>query len=267
MRKTKLWISDQWIDASKEVTLKNPHNGEILAEVGYASPDQAKLAIDEAAKAYESFKEALIHERSSILRKAAQILQSHQEEAARIITGESAKPIKDAREEITRTIQTYQLSAEAAKNLHGEVIPMDAVPKGENHTAYVTRQSMGVITAITPFNFLFNLVAHKVGPAIAAGNTIVLKPAKKTPLSSLFLADLFQEAGLPAGVLNIIPGDGKELSEVLTTHDKVSFVTFTGSPKVGAIIRKQAGFRKVTLELGSNSPIMIDRGFSTSEME
>jgi acyl-CoA reductase-like NAD-dependent aldehyde dehydrogenase len=267
MRQTKLWIADEWVKASRLVPLRNPHTNEVLAEIGYASPAQAEQAIDTAAQAFISFRERPIHERAAILSKVSLIVEQRHEEAARIIAEEAAKPIRDARNEIKRTVQTYQLAAEAAKNLYGEVIPMDAVPHGENHTAYVIRQPLGVVSAITPFNFPFNLVAHKVGPAIAAGNSVVLKPAEKTPLSSLFLAEVFQEAGLPAGVLNIIPGDGKELSEVLTTHEKVAFITFTGSPRVGRIIRAQAGLRKVTLELGSNSPMIIDQGFSAKDMD
>jgi len=267
MKRTKLWITDQWVEGSRTVPLTNPHTGEVLAEIGYASPAQAELAINAAAQAYDAFREMPIHQRSAILFRVARIIERRHEEAAQLIAAEAAKPIKSARGEINRTIQTYELSAEAAKNLYGEVIPMDAVPRGENHTAYVTRQPLGVVSAITPFNFPSNLVAHKVGPAIAAGNTIVLKPAEKTPLSSLFLAEVFLEAGLPAGVLNIIPGDGKELSDVLTTHDKVAFITFTGSPRVGKIIRAQAGLRKVTLELGSNSPLLIDRGFNENELD
>lgn len=267
MRKTKLWIAGKWVTASRNVTLYNPHTGGALAEIGHASPKQASLAIEAAAQAFLSFSDMPIHERAMILHKAALIIELRQEEAALIIVEEAAKPITAARKEIKRTIQTYHLSAEAAKYLHGEVIPMDAVPHGENHIAYVTRKPLGVVTAITPFNFPFNLVAHKVGPAIAAGNTIVLKPAEKTPLSSLFLAEVFQEAGLPPGVLNIIPGDGKKLSEVLTQHDKVPYITFTGSPKVGSIIRKQAGLRRVALELGSNSPLLVDQGFNTTELD
>jgi acyl-CoA reductase-like NAD-dependent aldehyde dehydrogenase len=267
MKRTQLWIGDRWIDGDGHVVLHNPHSGEVLAEIGYASQSQAELAIETAAQAFESFRETPAHERAAILLRAAQIIERRQEEAARIIAEEAAKPIRAARSEIERTLQTYTLAAEAAKNLSGEVIPMDAVPRGENHTAYVIRQPLGVVSAITPFNFPFNLVAHKVGPAIAAGNTIVLKPAEKTPLSALFLAEVFQQAGLPQGVLNIIPGDGKELSEVLTTHEQVAFITFTGSPRVGKIIRAQAGLRKVTLELGSNSPLLIDRGFSPNDLD
>jgi acyl-CoA reductase-like NAD-dependent aldehyde dehydrogenase len=267
MTTTKLWINDSWIDASGTFSLDNPHTGERLAEIGYASVEQAEMAIHAAHEAYQSFRTVAAHERGDILYRVADIIERRKEEAAQIIAKEAAKPIRAARGEIARTITTYRFAAEAAKDIRGETIPMDAAPRGENHVAYVQWKSLGVVTAITPFNFPFNLVAHKVGPAIAAGNTIVLKPAEKTPLSALFLAEVFQEAGLPKGVLNIIPGDGKELSEILTTHPKVAFITFTGSPRVGRIIRQQAGFRKVTLELGSNSPLIVDEGMSEADLD
>lgn len=264
---TQLWVDGAWLDAAQTVPLNNPYTGERIANVGYASVEQATRAIDAAHRAFQTFHTRAAHERADILYRAAELLTARKEEAARIIALEAAKPIQAARGEIARTIATYRFAAEAAKDIHGETIPMDAAPRGENHVAFIQWKPVGVVTAITPFNFPFNLVAHKVGPAIAAGNTIVLKPAEKTPLSALFLAELFTEAGLPNGVLNIIPGDGKELSEILTTHPQVAFVTFTGSPRVGHLIRQQAGFRKVTLELGSNAPLIIDEGMNTADLD
>lgn len=267
MQYTKLWVNGEWVVGTRSETLVNPHTGKPLAEVGYASPEQAKQAIEVAAKAFVSFRTVPAHERARILRSVADALANRREEAARLIAQEAAKPITAARIEVDRTIQTYLFSAEAARDIRGETIPMDAAPRGEHHTAFTKKCPIGVVSAITPFNFPMNLVAHKVGPAIAAGNTVVLKPAEQTPLSGLLLAELFADAGLPSGVLNIIPGSGAELGEVLTTHKDVSFVTFTGSPRVGKLIRAQAGLRKVTLELGSNSPLLIDEGFSSSELD
>lgn len=267
MKQTELWIGGNWVSAHRYESLKYPQNGVEIAQVGYASVEQAKQAIEIAAEAYETFRHTPAYQRADILYKVADILQHRKEEASRLIAEEAGKPIKAARGEVDRSIQTYRFSAEAAKSTVGEYIPMDAAPGGEHHIAYTKRVPLGVVTAITPFNFPSNLVAHKVGPAIAAGDTIVLKPAEQTPLSALLLADIFEQAGLPAGVLNVIPGSGQELSEVLTTHPKVAFVTFTGSPRVGKIIRAQAGLRKVTLELGSNSPLLIDEGFSDDELD
>ncbi|MDF2680783.1 MAG: aldehyde dehydrogenase [Brevibacillus sp.] len=260
MDKWHLWINGKWEEGEQYEPLHSPYTGEVIAHIAQATTEDAKKAIEGAHFAFQEFKNMPAHERSQILMKAVQLLEQRKEEAARIIASEAAKPIKAARTEIIRTIQTYQFAAEEAKRMYGERIPMDAAVGGENRVGFTMRVPMGVVSAITPFNFPFNLVAHKVGPAIAAGNSIVLKPAEKTPLSSLFLAELFQEAGLPDGVLNIIPGLGPELGPILNTHPYVKNITFTGSPRVGKEIRKLAEFRKVTLELGSNSALIVDEG-------
>ncbi|WNC13894.1 aldehyde dehydrogenase family protein [Brevibacillus brevis] len=260
MDKRHLWINGKWVEGEKYEPLHSPYTGEVLAHIAQATIEDAKKAIEGAHAAFQAFKDRPAYERAQILANAVHLLEQRKEEAARIIASEAAKPIKAARMEIVRTIQTYQFAAEEAKRIYGERIPMDAAVGGENRIGFTMRVPMGVVSAITPFNFPFNLVAHKVGPAIAAGNTIVLKPAEKTPLSALFLAELFQEAGLPDGVLQIIPGLGPELGPVLNTHPYVKNITFTGSPRVGKEIRKLAEFRKVTLELGSNSALIVDEG-------
>ena len=157
-----------------------------------------------------------------------------------------------ARGEVDRTVQTYKFAAEEAKRIYGETLPLDAAPGADGRIAYTIRKPIGVIGAITPFNFPLNLVAHKVGPAIAAGNTVVLKPADQTPLSSYALVELFEEAGLPNGALNIISGPGSTVGEAIVKNDYVASITFTGSPKVGIGIKQKAGLKRVTLELGSN---------------
>lgn len=264
---TQLWIDGCFVQADRLVPLESPHTGDLVAHIGYASVQQAEKAIVSAAKAFETFQYTPAWKRAEILRKVADLIADRKDELVDTIVRESGKPMKAARGEIDRTVETYRFAAEAARDIRGESITLDAAPRGEHYQAYTVQRPVGVVSAITPFNFPMNLVAHKVGPAIAAGNAIVLKPAEQTPLSALVLGHMFQDAGLPDGVLNIIPGDGKELSEVLTTHDKVAFVTFTGSPRVGKLIRAQAGLKKVTLELGSNSPLLIDEGFSDAELE
>ncbi|MGE8207371.1 aldehyde dehydrogenase family protein [Heyndrickxia sp. NPDC080065] len=259
-KKWQLWIGGKWREAKTYEALFNPHTEDEIAQIGQAEPEDAVEAVVEANAAFQKFRSYPAHARAKILAKVATIMEERSEECVKIMVLESAKSIRNAREEISRTIQTYRFAAEAAKSNYGEQIPMDAAEGGEKRFGFTTRTPIGVVTAITPFNFPFNLVAHKVGPAIAAGNSIVLKPAEQTPLSSLILAEIFKEAGLPDGVLNIIPGKGDVLSEVLTTHPHVKKVTFTGSVEVGHIIQQQAGFRKLTLELGSNSPFIIDEG-------
>lgn len=153
---------------------------------------------------------------------------------------------------------TYQFAAEEAKRIYGETIPMDAAPGGEGRIGMTWREPLGVVVAITPFNFPFNLVAHKLGPAFAAGNTVVLKPAEQTPLSALAIAEIFQEAGLTDGALQVITGSGRELSDALLMDERVKKVTFTGSASVGKLIKQKAGLRKVTLELGSNAALIVE---------
>lgn len=260
MKKWGLWIEGKWVEGQRYEPLHAPQTGEVIAQIAQAGEAEANRAIEVAHTAFQQFRWMPAHERAAILQNVVRLLDEKKEEAAQIIAQEAAKPIKAARSELIRTIQTYQFAAEEAKRIYGERIPMDAAIGGEDRIGFTMRVPMGVVSAITPFNFPFNLVAHKVGPAIAAGNAIVLKPAEKTPLSSLFLAELFQAAGLPDGVLNIITGFGPELGPVLNTHPHVKNITFTGSPRVGKEIRKLAEFRKVTLELGSNSALLIDQG-------
>ncbi|GGB69430.1 aldehyde dehydrogenase family protein [Fictibacillus barbaricus] len=261
-----LWIDGKWVETQRYEPIISPFSGEKIAMIAQASVEDAEKAIVSAQNAFGQFKKVPAHKRSEILDKFVSLLYQRKEEAAKIIANEAAKPIKIARSEIDRTIQTYRFSAEEAKRMYGERIPMDAAVGGEERVGFTMRFPIGVISAITPFNFPFNLVAHKVGPAIAAGNTIVLKPAESTPLSGLFLGELFQEAGLPDGVLNIITGLGPELGPTLTAHPYVKKITFTGSPEVGKQIIGNAGFRKVTLELGSNSALIIDDGIDIEKI-
>ncbi|MCK9905562.1 aldehyde dehydrogenase family protein, partial [Frankia sp. Cpl3] len=219
--------------------------------MGQADESDTDDAIEAAKEAAKKMAKMPAHERAAILDKAASLLEQRKEEMARILATEAAKPLKTARGEIARTIQTYRFAATEARQIHGETVPLDAAPGGEGRIAFTLRKPIGVVGAITPFNFPFNLVAHKVGPAIAAGNTVVLKPASQTPLASLALAEIFQEAGLPAGALNIIPGKGSVVGEKLVKDNRIAAVTFTGSPEVGIAMKNKAGLKRITLELGS----------------
>ncbi len=185
-------------------------------------------------------------------------MRGRKQEFAEILAKEAGKPLSAGLTEIDRTIATYQFSAEAAKQSTGETVPMDAAPGTKDRIGFTKRIPLGVVSAITPFNFPFNLVAHKLGPAFAVGNTVVLKPATQTPLSALVMAEIFKEAGLPDGVLQIVTGSGSELSDTLVTHPLVKKVTFTGSGAVGLKIKEKVGLRKVTLELGSNAALIVE---------
>ncbi|WCN37385.1 aldehyde dehydrogenase family protein [Aneurinibacillus uraniidurans] len=261
VEKKHLYLAGQKQEASSYKQLRSPHTGEVVADVAVGTRADMKKAIDHAAEAAKVMAKMPAHRRAAILQEVSRLLAERKEEAARILCLEAAKPITVARGEIARTIETYQFAADEARRLHGETIPLDASAMGENRVAYTVREPLGIVGAITPFNFPFNLVAHKLGPAFAAGNVVVLKPADQTPLSSYFIADLFEEAGLPAGALQVIPGPGSEVGDELTIDPRVKLVTFTGSPEVGTLIRQKAGLKRVVLELGSNSGLIIDEGY------
>jgi len=264
--KKHLFICGEWVEAGEYRPLFSPYRGEQIAEVAYADAAEVDKAIEAAARARPLMANMPAHERAAILERLSSLIQGKAEECARLIALEAAKPLKTARLEVERTIATYKFAAEEAKRIQGETIPMDAAPGGENRIAYTIRQPLGVIAAITPFNFPMNLVAHKVGPALAAGNTIVLKPAGQTPLTALLLAELLQQSGLPAGALNVVTGSGSVIGDCLVTDERIKAVTFTGSPDVGIAIRNKAGLKKLTLELGSNSALIVDQGVDVDAM-
>ncbi|MGG0286228.1 aldehyde dehydrogenase family protein [Peribacillus butanolivorans] len=264
--KKKLFINGKWKEAQKFTTLKSPYSGEVLAEIPAATPEEVELAIDSAYQARKAMAALPSHKRAAILEKLATLLESRKDEAAEIIAKEAAKPIKTAIGEVSRTIATYKFAAEEAKRIHGETLTMDATADGEGRIGYTVREPIGVVGAITPFNFPMNLVAHKVGPAIAAGNPIVLKPASQTPLSSLLLAELLAETDLPDGAFNLITGSGSVIGDKLVTDSRVKSISFTGSPAVGIGIRNKAGLKKVSLELGSNAAVIVDKGIDIDKI-
>ncbi len=252
-------------ESTTKIEVKNPYNQELLALIYSSSIEDVENAIDNAHEVYQQTMRSLpAYERSKILRKAAILLEERSEEFARTISQEAGKPIVEARGEITRAVQVLQLASEEAKKLNGEQIVMDSAIGGEKQLGFTKRVPLGVVAAITPFNFPLNLALHKIAPAIAVGNTVVLKPAEKTPISSVLLHDLLLEAGLPAGAVNIINGYGIDLVKPLVTNPKVKKVSFTGSDKVGWHIKELAKEKPVTLELGSNAPNII---FSDANIE
>ncbi|HDX9657255.1 TPA: aldehyde dehydrogenase family protein [Bacillus toyonensis] len=256
--KKHLYINGDWKSVNTYKPLYAPYSEETLAEIAQGTEEDVQEAVTSAKNAMKKMNTLTAYDRANILEKVAQIMDERREEFAEIIAKEAAKPIRAARGEVDRTVLTYKFAAEEAKRIYGETLPLDAAPGAEGRIAYTIRKPIGVIGAITPFNFPLNLVAHKVGPAIAAGNTVVLKPADQTPLSSYALVELFEEAGLPKGVLNIISGPGATVGEAIVKNDDVASITFTGSPKVGIGIKEKAGLKRVTLELGSNAAVIID---------
>ena len=253
-----LFINGVWQSGETFYDLKSPYSGEVIARVPIADKNHVFEAVDSAERARVQMRKLTALERSDILERVSQEFENRFEECAQILVQENAKPIKAARAEIQRTIETYKFAAEEAKRIVGETVPLDAAKGGKGRFGFTKKEPVGVIAAITPFNFPFNLVAHKLGPAIAAGNTVVLKPASQTPLSAIMTAEIFEKAGLPSGALNLVIGKGGEVGDLLVTHPTVKLVTFTGSLEVGLAIKQKAGLKKVILELGSNSAVIID---------
>jgi len=259
MRVTSL-IEGESVIQEQEKTMEviSPFNGEVVGKVSLASKEDAEKAIESAYQVFhKTMKRMPAYRRAEILSKAADLLEERTEEFAKVLVLEAGKPIRDGRGEVGRAVQVIRFAADEAKKIEGEMVPMDAAIGGENRLGMVRRHPIGVISAITPFNFPLNLALHKLAPAFAAGNTVVLKPAGKTPLSAYMLVKLFEEAGLPQGALNLVIGKGSEVGDVLVTDPRISKITFTGSPSVGIDLRKKAELKKVTLELGSNSPNII----------
>ncbi|QHE51194.1 aldehyde dehydrogenase family protein [Pontibacillus sp. HMF3514] len=252
-----LFINGKWVETQDKADVKNKYTGEVYAEVSKAGEQDVEEAIHSAHHAYKHT-ELSPYERYKILNKVSELLQVRKEELAQNITSEAGKPIKQARTEIDRATQTFELAAEEAKRIHGEGVPVEAAPGSENRMAFTLKVPVGVVGAISPFNFPVNLVAHKIAPAIAAGNTVVLKPASATPISSLKLAELFEEAGLPAGFLNVVVGSGSTVGNQMMKDKRINLYTFTGSAEVGLKLKQNTGLNKLILELGNNSPVIVD---------
>lgn len=253
----KLFIDGKWVSGGSPIEVKNKYSGEIIGALPAARQEDVDAAIAAAERAAENIAAMPAHKRSDILARTAALITEKREDLARIIAAEAGKALKYARVEVDRAVNTFTIAAEEAKRIHGETVPLDAIAAGEGYFGFWTRQPVGVVAAISPFNFPLNLVAHKVAPALAAGNTVVLKPATSTPLTAVELCRILAEAGLPAGALNLVAGPGGTVGESLVSDPRVAKVTFTGSPAVGKRIMEIAGIKKVTLELGNNSPVVV----------
>ncbi len=253
----KMYIGGQWVDKSRKVPVVNPYDGSEIDTVPRGDAGDVNAAVASAEAGAAAMASLTSHERYTILRKAADMLTERQDDFARTITLEEGKTITEARTEVQRAIQTMTLSSEESKRLHGETVPLDAAPGLRQQFGFTMRVPCGVVAAISPFNFPLNLVCHKVGPALAAGNSVIIKPASDTPLSALKLTELLLEAGLPPEAIQCVTGPGGEIGDALCADRRVRKVTFTGSRDVGEHICHVAGLKKVTMELGSNSPMII----------
>ncbi len=253
-----MFMGGEWVRSGELRTVRLPYDGTPVGEVYEADAAMIGRAIA-AAQAGASAMAALTqYERAELLEHMRRLLERDAEEFSLLVCHETGKPIREARTEVNRCQQTLIASADAARHLSGEVIPMEAAPIGKGRWAMTVREPLGIIGAITPFNFPLNLALHKIGPALAAGNSVVHKPSGNTPLSALRLAHLIQEAGAPAGAYNVVTGPGGTVGPILIHDSRVAMITFTGSVPVGEEIRSQMGLRRATLELGSNSSLILE---------
>ena len=251
----KLLIDGAWVEAGDWIEVRSPYDGSLVGRVPSAGADMARRAVDAAERAMRDPLPA--HERAAILDRVATAAEERSDEIARTICAEAGKPMKAARIEASRAVSTFTMAAVEARKLAGDMVPMDASPAGAGKLAFTMRVPIGVVGAISPFNFPFNLVAHKLAPALAAGCAVVLKPASATPLSAILLAELETEAGLPAGWLNVVCGPSAEIGDVLVGDERVKLITFTGSAPVGWGIRERAPKKRVNLELGNATPVIV----------
>ncbi len=253
----KMYLSGNWVDRDDKMPVRNPFDQSELDTVPRATAADVDAAVTSAVRGSEVMGKMPAYDRYMILRRTADLMAERAEDLAQTITREEGKVLVEGRGEVQRAIQTITLSSEEAKRLHGETVPLDGAPGITSQFGFTIRVPVGVVAAIAPFNFPLNLVCHKVGPALAAGNAVVLKPAGDTPLSALKLTEILLDAGLPAEAIQTITGSGAEIGDALTGDPRVRKITFTGSMEVGDQICRNAGIKKVTMELGSNSPLIV----------
>ena len=253
----KMFLAGEWVERDRVIEVLNPYDNSLIDTVPRGTREDALKAIEAAQKGFEEMKKLTAYDRSSILQKAAQIMESRKEEMAQLVSKEVGKTINEARGEIARALQTLTLSAEEAKRLAGEEVRFDGAPTGGSKMGLYLRVPLGIIVAITPFNFPVNLAMHKIAPALAAGNSVILKPASATPLADVLMGEIFLEAGVPPLAFQVITGPGGEVGDTLVEDERVKMVTFTGSREIGKEIMKKKGYKRATMELGSNSAVII----------
>jgi acyl-CoA reductase-like NAD-dependent aldehyde dehydrogenase len=254
----KIFLAGTWVDSPVELVVVNPATGEEAGRTYLATPEQYDAAVTAAERAFQVTRKLPSYERGRILRDLAAKVMEHREELARIIVAEAGKPIRDARVEVERASLVFRLGAEEAERMHGEVIPLDLMPSSKDRVGITRRFPIGPIAGISPFNFPLNLAVHKVAPAIASGNPIVLKPASKDPLVMLRLAELIEEVGVPEGMVSILPMT-REMGDRMVADDRFKLLSFTGSPAVGWRMKNRAGKKKIVLELGGNAGLIVDK--------
>src|SRR5215470_4526690 len=253
----RMYVAGEWVSKPQSIPVENPYDHSVIDTVPRGDRGDVERALESAVRGARAMAKLSGYDRYRILRKAADLMVARQEDLGRTISMEEGKAIAEGRLEANRAVETILGSAEEAKRIHGETIPVDGAPGGAGKVAFTLRVPCGVVVAITPFNFPLNLVCHKVGPAIAGGNAVIVKPATDTPLSALKLTEVLLEAGLPAEAIQCVTGPGGEIGDAIAKHPGIRKITFTGSRDVGERICRMAGLKKVTMELGSNAPFIV----------
>lgn len=253
----KMLLDDTWVERQHAEEIRDPYDGSVVDTVPLATREDVSRAVDAARAGFEAQKQLSAYERATILRDTANQVQSAAEEFAHLVASEGSKTIREARKEVSRCINTLNVAADESKRSAGSTINFDSFPGGENRKGWYERVPAGLITAITPFNDPLNLVAHKLGPAVAAGNAVLLKPSMDTPLSALKLVATLQAAGLPPRVVQALTGNPDDLGEQLLTDPRIRMISFTGGVATGEHISRTAGIKKLSLELGANSPVLV----------
>lgn len=253
----KFFLAGKWQDRDDRLEVVNPADSQVIDTVPIATDADVESALSSAVRGAEVMNSLTGYERFQILRRAAGLMLERRDGMARTLSLEEGKPIREATSEVERSSQTIELSGEEAKRLGGEVLPLDGGLGVRNKLGFTLRVPCGVVAAITPFNFPLSLVCHKVGPALAAGNSVILKPASDTPLIALQFVEALLDAGLPPEAISCITGSGRVIGNAICSDRRVRKVSFTGSQEVGEQICKTAGIKRVTMELGSNSPLIV----------
>ena len=256
-RTMKMYLQGEWRDKAEKIEVRNPFDGSVVDTVPHGDSDDIDRAIAGTVEGAALMRRMPAYDRFQILARAAELMRQRVDDLGRTISLEEGKTFAEGKGEAQRATETMQLSAEEAKRITGEVLSLDAAPGSAGKFGFTLRAPCGVVAAITPFNFPLNLVCHKVGPALAAGNAVVCKPASDTPLSALKLVEILLAAGLPPLAIACVTGPGSKLGEALVRDPRVRKVSFTGSREVGEQLCRAAGLKKVTLELGSNSPLIV----------
>jgi acyl-CoA reductase-like NAD-dependent aldehyde dehydrogenase len=254
-----IFLAGRWVESPERLEISNPANADRPAGATYnATEDQYEEATQAAAEAFEVTRRLPAYERGRMLREISAGIRERREELGRLITLESGKPIKDALTEVDRGALTFRLGAEEAERMTGELIPLDLMATSKGRIGITRRFPIGPIAGISPFNFPLNLAAHKVAPALASGNTIVLKPPSKDPLTMLTVAEIIERAGVPEGAVSILPMS-RTIGDKMVADERYRLLTFTGSPSVGWRMKERAGKKKVVLELGGNAGVIVDQ--------